>query len=222
MEPFTHARRRRRAASPCRTSTPTRSSRRASCSAAAATAAATSLFHDLRFDDDGAPKPDFVLNRPAYRDARDPGRASATSAAARRASTRCGRSCDYGFRAVIAPSFGDIFLNNCFKNGLLPIVLPAERVTALLTTLEREPGAHSRSISPRRRSTGPTASSTASTSIRFARNACSPASTIFPSRSPFATRSRPSRRNMKPVFPGGPPAGVTAQEIRCDDASSSS
>ena len=49
---------------------------------------------------------------------------------------------DYGIRAVIAPSFGDIFFNNSFQNGLLPVVLPAERVTALLTMLEREPGAH--------------------------------------------------------------------------------
>ena len=49
---------------------------------------------------------------------------------------------DYGIRAVIAPSFGDIFFNNSFQNGLLPVMLPAERVTALLAMLEREPGAH--------------------------------------------------------------------------------
>ena len=48
---------------------------------------------------------------------------------------------DYGFRAVIAPSFGDIFFNNSFKNGLLPIVLPSERVAALRTAVEQQPGA---------------------------------------------------------------------------------
>src|SRR5262249_26778590 len=48
---------------------------------------------------------------------------------------------DYGFRAVIAPSFGDIFFSNCFKNGLLPIVLPAEQVKALQAELTQRPGA---------------------------------------------------------------------------------
>ena len=101
------------------------------------------LFHDLRFDDTGAQKPGFVLNRPAYRGAR--------ILVAER-NFGCGSSrehavyalWDYGFRAVIAPSFGDIFFNNCFKNGLLPIVLPAEEVTALQAELAQQPGAHVR------------------------------------------------------------------------------
>jgi 3-isopropylmalate/(R)-2-methylmalate dehydratase small subunit len=101
------------------------------------------LFHDLRFDDAGAPKPDFVLNRDACRDAR-------ILVADR--NFGCGSSrehavwslYDYGFRAVIAPSFGDIFFNNSFQNGLLPVVLPAERVAALRTLLEQQPGAHLR------------------------------------------------------------------------------
>ena len=97
------------------------------------------LFHDLRFNDDGSPKPDFVLNRPGYRDAR--------ILVAER-NFGCGSSreaavwslYDYGIRAVIAPSFGDIFFNNSFQNGLLPIVLPAERVAALRTMVEQTPG----------------------------------------------------------------------------------
>ncbi len=101
------------------------------------------LFHDLRFDDNGEEKPGFVLNRPAYRGAR--------ILVAER-NFGCGSSrehavyalWDYGFRAVIAPSFGDIFFNNCFKNGLLPIVLPAEEVTALQAELAQQPGAHVR------------------------------------------------------------------------------
>jgi 3-isopropylmalate/(R)-2-methylmalate dehydratase small subunit len=49
---------------------------------------------------------------------------------------------DYGIRAVVAPSFGDIFFNNSFQNGLLPVMLPAERVAALRTALEQSPGSH--------------------------------------------------------------------------------
>ena len=97
------------------------------------------LFHDLRFNDGGAPKPDFVLNRDIYRDAR--------IVVADR-NFGCGSSrehavwalCDYGIRAVVAPSFGDIFFNNCFQNGLLPVALAAERVAALRTSLEQAPG----------------------------------------------------------------------------------
>lgn len=99
------------------------------------------LFHDLRFADDGAPKPEFVLNRAAYRDAR---------VLVADVNFGCGSSreaavwslYDYGFRAVIAVSFGDIFFSNSFQNGLLPIVLPAERVAALRSELEQRPGAH--------------------------------------------------------------------------------
>jgi 3-isopropylmalate/(R)-2-methylmalate dehydratase small subunit len=98
------------------------------------------LFHDLRFDDGGAEKPGFVLNQPAYRGAR---------ILVAEKNFGCGSSrehavyalWDYGFRAVIAPSFGDIFFNNCFKNGLLPIVLPAEQVAALQAELTQHPGA---------------------------------------------------------------------------------
>ena len=97
------------------------------------------LFHDLRFDDAGAPKPEFVLNRDGYRDAR-------ILVADR--NFGCGSSrehavwalYDYGIRAVVAPSFGDIFFNNSFQNGLLPVVLPDERVAALRAMLEQSPG----------------------------------------------------------------------------------
>jgi 3-isopropylmalate/(R)-2-methylmalate dehydratase small subunit len=99
------------------------------------------LFHDLRFDDAGVPKAGFVLNRGEYRDAR--------ILAAER-NFGCGSSreaavwslYDYGLRVVIAPSFGDIFFNNSLQNGLLPVVLPPERVATLRTLLEQEPGAH--------------------------------------------------------------------------------
>ncbi len=98
------------------------------------------LFHDLRFDDAGREKPEFVLNRDAYRGAR---------ILVADKNFGCGSSrehavyalWDYGFRAVIAPSFGDIFYENSFKNGFLPIVLPAETATTLRRALETKPGA---------------------------------------------------------------------------------
>jgi 3-isopropylmalate/(R)-2-methylmalate dehydratase small subunit len=98
------------------------------------------LFNDLRFDDDGSEKPQFALNQPQYR---------AAKVLVGDHNFGCGSSrehavwslYDYGFRAVIAPSFGDIFFNNSFQNGLLPIVQPPEVCEGLRAQLEREPGA---------------------------------------------------------------------------------
>jgi 3-isopropylmalate/(R)-2-methylmalate dehydratase small subunit len=97
------------------------------------------LFHDLRFDDSGAEKPNFVLNQPAYRSAR---------ILVGEKNFGCGSSrehavyalWDYGIRAVIAPSFGDIFYGNSFKNGFLPVVLPADAVAALRADITQKPG----------------------------------------------------------------------------------
>jgi 3-isopropylmalate/(R)-2-methylmalate dehydratase small subunit len=99
------------------------------------------LFHDLRHNGDGTKSPGFVLDEPAYRGAR--------IAVAER-NFGCGSSreqavyalYDHGMRAVIAPSFGDIFFTNCFQNGMLPVVLPAALVGALLEQLRRQPGCH--------------------------------------------------------------------------------
>ena len=89
------------------------------------------LFDEMRYDDDGAEIEDFVLNKPAYRQAQ---------IIIAGDNFGCGSSrehapwalLDFGIRAVIAPSFADIFHNNCFKNGILPIVLPQEQVDALM------------------------------------------------------------------------------------------
>jgi len=99
------------------------------------------LFHDVRFAADGSARPEFVLNRPAYREA-----AILVTAE----NFGCGSSRemavwalqDYGIRAVIGPSFGDIFFENCFKNGLLAVVLPGDTVAALRRALAEEPGVH--------------------------------------------------------------------------------
>ena len=85
------------------------------------------------------PNPDFVLNQPRYRGA---------SVLVARKNFGCGSSREhapwaleqYGFRAVIAPSFADIFFNNCFKNGMLPIVLPEATVAQLFDAVAAEPG----------------------------------------------------------------------------------
>ncbi|MFO7854622.1 MAG: 3-isopropylmalate dehydratase small subunit [Paracoccaceae bacterium] len=93
------------------------------------------LFDEMRYDETGDEKPDFVLNRPAYRDAK---------ILVTGANFGCGSSrehapwaiADFGIRCVIAPSFADIFFNNCFKNGILPIALPQEEVDKLMADAE--------------------------------------------------------------------------------------
>ena len=99
------------------------------------------LFDEMRFRDDGSEDPDFVLNRPAYRDAR---------ILVAGENFGCGSSrehapwalLDFGIRAVVAPSFADIFHNNCFKNGILPIALPQAEVDRVMEDAER--GANAR------------------------------------------------------------------------------
>jgi 3-isopropylmalate/(R)-2-methylmalate dehydratase small subunit len=99
------------------------------------------LFHDLRSNDAGALDPEFILNRDEYRGAR-------ILVADR--NFGCGSSRehavwalhDYGIRALLAPSFGDIFFNNCFQNGLLAVPLAAERAAVLRTMLMQSPGSH--------------------------------------------------------------------------------
>ena len=92
---------------------------------------AKGLFYDLRFDGEGRPKPDFVLNRPEYKGA---------GVLVTGDNFGCGSSrehapwalMDFGVRAVISTSFADIFYNNCFQNGLLPVVLKAQEVQQLM------------------------------------------------------------------------------------------
>ena len=94
------------------------------------------LFDEMRFDDDGNEIPDFVLNQPAYRNA---------EILVAGDNFGCGSSrehapwalLDFGIRAVIAPSFADIFHNNCFKNGILPIVLPQEQVDVIMQEAQK-------------------------------------------------------------------------------------
>jgi len=101
------------------------------------------LFDEMRFDDDGNERPDFVLNKPQYRDA---------EILVAGENFGCGSSRehapwaikDFGIRCVIAPSFADIFFNNCFKNGILPIALPQDKVDILMKDAEK--GSNARMI----------------------------------------------------------------------------
>jgi 3-isopropylmalate/(R)-2-methylmalate dehydratase small subunit len=97
------------------------------------------LFFDWRFHPDGTPNPDFVLNKPGYQDASIlvSGRNFGSGSSREHAPWALQQ---FGFRAVIAPSFGDIFRNNCYQNGLLPVAVPENVVRQLLDRAEREPG----------------------------------------------------------------------------------
>lgn len=94
------------------------------------------LFDEMRYSKDGAEIPDFVLNQPAYRNAK---------IIVAGANFGCGSSrehapwalADFGIKCIIAPSFADIFYNNSFKNGILPIVLPQEQVDLLMDDARR-------------------------------------------------------------------------------------
>ena len=97
------------------------------------------LFHSWRFLPDGTPNPDFVLNEPPYK--------GATVLLAGQ-NFGCGSSrehapwalLDYGFRAIVAPSFADIFHKNCFDNGIVPVLLEPEQVDRLMIKAKEEPG----------------------------------------------------------------------------------
>lgn len=97
------------------------------------------LFSSWRYNEDGTPNGDFVLNNPDYRSA---------GILVAGPNFGCGSSRehapwalnDYGIRCVIAPSFADIFYNNCFQNGLLPVRLPEEQVRQILQRAKDNPG----------------------------------------------------------------------------------
>ena len=97
------------------------------------------LFFDWRFDSDGNEKPDFVLNREPYRQARAliGGRNFGSGSSREHAVWALD---NFGIRAVIAPSFADIFNGNALKGGLLPVVLPEETVALLAERVEEDPG----------------------------------------------------------------------------------
>ena len=97
------------------------------------------LFSSWRYNSDGSDNPDFVLNKPAYKNA---------NVLVAGPNFGCGSSRehapwalrDYGIKSIISTSFADIFYNNCFKNGVLPLVLPAEQVREIMDKAEDDAG----------------------------------------------------------------------------------
>ncbi len=97
------------------------------------------LFSSWRYNTDGSPNLDFVLNKPAYKNA---------NVLVAGSNFGCGSSRehapwalrDYGIKCIISTSFADIFYNNCFKNGVLPLVLPEEQVREIMDKAESDPG----------------------------------------------------------------------------------
>ena len=98
------------------------------------------LFHDVRFDADGKERPEFVLNQPGFRGAKIVVAAENFGCGSSREAAVWALAA-YGVRAVIAPSLGDIFHQNCGKNGVLAVILPAEIVAGLRRELHARPGA---------------------------------------------------------------------------------
>jgi 3-isopropylmalate/(R)-2-methylmalate dehydratase small subunit len=94
------------------------------------------LFDELRYNTDGSEKPDFVLNKPAYRKAQILVAGDNFGCGSSREHAPWALK-DFGIRAIIAPSFADIFYGNCFKNGILPIKLPQAEVDKLMDDAER-------------------------------------------------------------------------------------
>ncbi|NIP30610.1 MAG: 3-isopropylmalate dehydratase small subunit [Candidatus Dadabacteria bacterium] len=88
------------------------------------------LFYDWRYLDDGKPNPDFILNKKGYKNSQILLAKDNFGSGSSREHAPWSLE-DYGFKVIIAPSFADIFYNNCFKNGMLPIRLPAETVDYL-------------------------------------------------------------------------------------------
>ena len=155
------------------------------------------LFAEMRYDASGREDPEFVLNKAPFR--------KATIIVAGE-NFGCGSSrehapwalLDFGIRCVIAPSFADIFFNNTFKNGILPITLPEARVNELIRFLLELPGAEMTIDLPAQTVLGPDARSTSSTSTPSASTAWSTA--WMTSASPCSRRppSRPSRSGRRP------------------------
>jgi 3-isopropylmalate/(R)-2-methylmalate dehydratase small subunit len=112
------------------------------------------LFAEMRYDEAGRENPDFVLNKGPFRNA---------TILVSGENFGCGSSrehapwalLDFGIRCVIAPSYADIFFGNCFKNGILPMILPEARVNELLRFLLELPGAEITVDLPAQTVTGP-------------------------------------------------------------------
>ncbi len=99
------------------------------------------LFDEMRYTDDGSENPDFVLNKPAWREAQILIAGDNFGCGSSREHAPWAIK-DFGIKVIVAPSYADIFYNNCFKNGILPVTLPHEQVDILMKDAEK--GANAR------------------------------------------------------------------------------
>lgn len=97
------------------------------------------LFHDWRFNEDGSENPDFELNNPKFADAKILVAGDNFGCGSSREHAPWAIE-DYGFNTIISTSFADIFYNNCFKNGILPIVVSADELQALMAEIKANEG----------------------------------------------------------------------------------
>ena len=163
------------------------------------------LFHDLRCHDDGRRKPASSLNKPAYTGAEIivAERNFACGSARENAVTVM---VDNGFRAFIAPSFGDIFFNNCFQNGALPIrAARGARPRDAAPSCSSCPAPRSASISPSQTVTGPDGKTDSFEIDPFRKDCLLKGRTTSPSLSPTKKTSPPSKPAKKPRWPGCSP-----------------
>ncbi len=111
------------------------------------------LFYEKRYDEEGRERPDFVLNQAPWREAKILVAGENFGCGSSREHAPWALS-DFGIRAVISTSFADIFHNNCFKNGMLPLTLPAAEVALLDGGRQARRDAHRRSAGPARPARG--------------------------------------------------------------------
>lgn len=97
------------------------------------------LFHDWRFLDDGSDNPEFELNNPNFKDAKILVAGDNFGCGSSREHAPWAIS-DYGFNTIVSTSFADIFYNNCFKNGILPIIVDADTLKTLMTEVTENEG----------------------------------------------------------------------------------
>ena len=156
----------------------------------------TGLFAEMRYREDGSENPDFVLNKPAYRNAK---------ILVAGDNFGCGSSrehapwalLDFGIRCVISTSFADIFYNNCFKNGILPIVVSPENIEKLFDDAERGANATLTIDLERQEIYGPDGGTLPSRSSPSASTAFSTVSTTSASPWKKPPRSRLTKRSCR-------------------------
>jgi 3-isopropylmalate/(R)-2-methylmalate dehydratase small subunit len=159
------------------------------------------LFSEKRYRDDGSENPDFVLNKPAYRSAKILVAGDNFGCGSSREHAPWALK-DFGITCVISTSFGDIFYNNCFKNGVLPIKVDPDDLEKLFDDAERGANARISIDLEKQEIRGPDGGVIKFDIDPHRKHCLLTASTTSGSRSSSRTRSRASRRRQRRYAPG--------------------